>query len=852
MKVNLCRQIILKYFYLIATLGASLTCYGQDIHTTTVNGVVIDEQSNEPLSFVYAYFTGSKNITVTDNQGIFKLKSQDTISSVVVSLVGYHTQVIKINTGENQFIEVRLKRATINLEKVVVTKKQKRYRNRENPAVEIIEKVIENKPRNRIQNINFLEYEKYEKILFSITKVDDELKKSSLLKPFKYFFENIDSTDIPGVKLLPVYLKEDLSDYYYRKEPHKIVEIIKAEKLIHFDEFITRKSLTNSINYLYQDVDIYNNNITLFSNQFLSPIAILAPAFYKYYINDTVIIDSVICINLVFFPRNKSDLLFQGNMYVTMDSLFAIKKIKMKMNKEINLNWVTNVSIDQEFEKNKAGWIMNRDKIIADFDISKESMGLVGQKTVLYKNIKTGNIRNDSIYELGSFTLQEANSRNDSYWAKTRHLSLNSSERNVYLIMDSLRRMPEFKRDLEIISILSSGFKNVKYFEVGPLGTFYSYNPVEGSRFRLGGRTTTTFSKKIYFDLYAVYGLKDQKYKYSFNTTYSFTQRSIRDFPVKSISATIQNEIRIPGQELLYVQEDNILLSIKRGTNDKMYYNKIYRIDHLNEFENNFSYNLAYEYGVKTPAGNLFFNTADSTQNNRMNDLKTSQFSINLRYAPHEKFFQTSMYRAYFANKYPVFQLKCSKSFSYLGSDYDFLSLQSTISKRVYLSVLGYTDASIEAGKVIGHLPYLLLDIHRANQSYSYQPQSYNLMNFMEFVSDQYFAFNIDHNFNGFFFNKIPLLKKIKLREVVTLKVLYGSLSKTNNPDFNSDLLRFPTDAAGTPLTYSFQKMPYIELGFGISNIFKGLRIDFIERLTYRNHPNISKSGIRFSFKLDF
>jgi hypothetical protein len=823
---------------------------------TVIKGIVTDAETNEPLSFTAVMLNNSpRNATATNDEGLFSITSADTISILKVSCMGYETVFIGIQLGKRQYISVKLKPSSQQLTEVVIKGKRKRYKNKGNLAVELIQKVIDNKPRNRAENLNYLEYEKYQKTVFSINKMSDKLKDNRMLQPFRFVFDNVDTTIVPGSELIPIYLKESLSDNYFRKDPHTAKEIVKAEKLVRFDEYINRRSVAASIDYLYQDVNIYDNDINLMTNQFLSPIASLAPTFYKYFLKDTSYIDSVKCVKLNFGPRNKTDLLLEGDMYITLDSSYAVKKIDMTINKNANLNWVRDLSIIQEFDKtDNNGWLVSRDEMGVDFGITQESVGLYGKRATMYHDCKINKPANDTMYNgLSQVMAPGAEDRDNDYWTEHRHQELRQSEANIYSIMDSLQRVPAFKRDVGIINIFSAGYLKAKWFELGPVFSFYSYNPVEGSRVKFGGRTTPLFSKKINFETYMAYGFNDKKYKSYLGVTYSFTDKTIYDFPVKSLEVSYQDDIKIPGQELQFAQPDNVLLSIKHGTNNKMYYNRTYRVEHLNEFANHFSYDIAYEYSRKTPAGDLYFNTESYLQQtNTTSYIDVSQASIALRYAPHEKFFQGSMYRTPFTNKYPVLQLQYSIAHKTIGSDYNFQNLKVSLSKRFYMSVFGYTDVLCEAGKVFGRVPYLLLDIANANQTYSYQPKSYNLMNFLEFISDQYVAVNVNHCFNGFFFNKVPLLKKLKFREVATCKILYGNLSKTNNPAYHSDLFQLPTDDQGLPLTYTLEKKPYAEVGVGIANIFRIFRVDYIQRISYLNHHDISKAGLRFSLKADF
>ncbi|MFO0323289.1 MAG: DUF5686 family protein, partial [Bacteroidota bacterium] len=608
---------------------------------------------------------------------------------------------------------------------------------------------------------------------------------------------------------------------------------------------------------LYQDINIYDNNITLLTNQFLSPISNFSPTFYKFYITDTIVEKNEKFVRLAFVPRNHSDFLFQGHMFITLDSTYAVTKIEMGVNKSINLNWVKELTIIQTFEKNIVrGYTLLNDQFSADFGLSNGKMGLFGQRTVSYKNILVDHSRPDTDYAGDAIEVKDsANNLTENYWEKNRHTQLTKSEKGVYTTIDSIKKVPAFKRSMEVFVVLFAGYKTITpYFDVGPLSTFYSFNPVEGFRLRAGGRTTNAFSKKIVFEAYGAYGFKDKKWKYYFGTTYSFTKRSIYEFPVKSIKVNYQQETKIPGQELQFVQEDNIFLSFKRGTNDKWLYNKIINVEYLSEFKNHFSFTIGYKNWTQQAAGGLHYNKIDYT-NPFLDEqnIQTSEASLTLRWAPNEQFYQGKTYRIPISFKNPIFTVRYVQGIKgFLGGQYNYQNISINIFKRLYLFQLGYTDVVLEGGKIFGTVSFPLLDIHRANQTYAYQLQSYNLMNFLEFASDQYASINLDHSFNGFFLNKIPLIKKLKWREVLSFKALYGSISSVNNPDNNPELLKFPVNSTGMPIMHSLSSEPYIEGSVGISNIFKFFRVDLIKRFTYTNNPDVSVIGVRARFKFDF
>jgi hypothetical protein len=439
-----------------------------------------------------------------------------------------------------------------------------------------------------------------------------------------------------------------------------------------------------------------------------------------------------------------------------------------------------------------------------------------------------------------------------AYWERNRFVPLNKSEKQVYHTIDTLQQMPAFRRRMNLIMMMTVGFLNLNKVEIGPVGSFYSYNNIEGSRFRFGGRTTPDLSRKIIVDGYLAYGTKDRIFKYNAGISYSFTPGTIYQFPVKALFMSYQKDTRLPGVEFQFTQQDNILFSVKRGVNDKLLLNNTFRIEYLNEFENHFSFRLGYSYTRQYTAGNLYFNKdVYGSDTSEIRSVDIPELSVNLRYARNETFYQGKIYRTLYPNKYPVIQLKIAYGSKFINNNFQYLRLQLNISKRYYIGIAGYTDATFEAGKIFGKVAYPLLFIHNANQTYSYQKNSYNLMNFLEFVSDQYVSLNLNHSFNGFIFNKIPLLKKLKLRELVTFKVLYGGLSDNNNPAYHSDLFKFPADENGIPLTYTLERKPYVEAGVGLSNILNLIRIDVIKRFTYVSNPNVSEIGIRIKFMID-
>ncbi len=844
------REIYFVAFTCILSICINNDCYTQSSNKTVVKGIVTDAKTNEPLPFVSVILENTTVGTVTDNDGKFSIITDAPAYKVKFSFLGYDTESKVITPGKTQIINISLKESSFALNEVVVKPKRNNYTNKNNPSVELIQKVIENKGLNRKEGLDYLQYDKYEKLKFGLINLNEKVTKAGLFKDFNFIFDNLDTTREDGKYDLPLYIKEIVSTHYYRKNPESEKQITKAEKTINFNEYIDDKGVSSTIKYMYQDINIYDNDIFFLTNKFLSPIANAAPVFYKYFIIDTSLVDDNKCIKLFFEPRNPADFLFHGFLYIISDSTYAIKKIDMSFNKAINIDWVKDVRIVQEFEKTgQRAWMLKTDNILIDFEVTPNTPGIFGKRSVSYSNYSINEPIADTIFK-GIDIVSDANASKQStqYWDSVRIPPLTGSETKIYSVVDSVKKVRDFKCKMDMVMLLTTQFLNLGKFEIGPVGNFYSYNPIEGSRIRFGGRTTPEFNKWIYFEPFLAYGFRDNQYKYSLTTTLSLTGTSIYEFPVKSLKLNYQYDTKIPGQELQFSTGDNLLLSFKRGVNDKLYYNRTLRFEYLNEFENHFSFTLGYNFTRQTPGGNLHFYLDDS---NEAPYLDISEAYLKLRYAPKEEFYQGKIYRDPVPSVNPVLQLQCVFGSREFGNDYNYQKIQAGISKRFYLSIVGYTDVSLEAGKVFGTVPYPLLFIHNANQTYAYQRYSYNMMNFLEFVSDQYVSLNIDHSFNGFFVNKVPLLKKLKLREVITCKALYGSVSQRNSPALNSGLFQFPVDADGIPLTYTLEQKPYIEASVGFSNILRIFRVDLIKRITYLDNPNVSPWGVRAQFRFD-
>jgi hypothetical protein len=840
----------LIFFFSVSSLFAQ---------TTVVTGTVTDASNKQTLPYVAVAFTGTTVGVATDNDGKFRLVTSQPYKQIKISFLGYKEAFLTVEPGKEQVINVKLFPLAKQLNEVVIKSgKKPKYRNKDNPAVELIRKVIENKEKNRPEAYDYVEYREYDKMMFGFINVSSQFSDRKFFRKYKFIIDNRDSTILPGKSILPVYLDEKLSQNYYRKNPEKTREVLLGQRGVNFGPAVDNEGVKQYFKHLYNKVDIYDNDIFLITSQFLSPISNNSPNYYKFFITDTITdAKNQKLVELSFTPRNSNDVLFEGMIYITLDGNYAVQKAVLKVNKHININFIRSMEVDLDFEQNPDNrYHLSRSNTIAEFGATKKEgkSGLLGMRTITYKNYVVNHQRPDTAYNKQSEEASdEAKNKPAEFWERNRLDTLTKAESKVYKNVDSLRNMPSYKRTVDIATLLLAGYKGFGKFEIGPANTFYSFNPVEGLRLRIGGRTTPELSKRVYFETYAAYGFKDERWKYFLSATYSLNNKSIYKFPQNYIRASYQKDTKIPGANLQFVQEDNFLLSFKRGVNDKFLYNDFYRLDYVHELESHLSFSAGFKNWRQEPAGSLYFNNIVNGLPNSIHTLTTTELTASVRWSPHEEFYQGKIYRIPIPNKYPTMELDYAAGVKNLfNGEYNYQKLDFRIDKRLYLSQLGYSDLNFSAGRIFGSVPFPLLTIHQANQTYAYDLDSYNLMNFLEFASDHYESFRIDHHFSGFFFNKIPLLKKLKWREVASAKVLYGGLSDKNNPTLHPSLYQFPVDDKGVPITYTLGRTPYVEGSVGIENIFKFIRIDYVRRFNYLDHPEVPSSGVRVRVKFDF
>jgi len=827
----------------------SLAGMGQ---TVTITGTVVDSLTHQPVANATVGLARERGGVATDEQGKFHITIKNTVSKLVVSAVGYRP--VNITPSSEGPLVVYLPKSFILLKDVVIKSKRGKYRNKNNPAVELIRKVIANKAQNGPGADDYTAYQEYEKVRLLLDKVPKLLVDNFLLKKYHFLFDNKDSVIVPGKTLIPVYIQEVYSDNYYRKHPKDNKKVVVGQKSVDFGEYIDMKGISMAVNRLYEDVNLYDNSVSAFTMQFLSPIADLAPTFYMYFIRDTIVDNGEKLVELYFTPRNPEDLLFRGTMFITLDGNYAIRRVEMGVSKNINLNYVREFSIKQDFEKGPGErYHLANSDMICLFSAFPKSPGVVGERIVNIKGVRTAPLPDSLFRGLSVDTVGLADRQTDSFWIGGRSQALSQTEARTYSNTDSLVKMRSYRRLMDYVTAFTAGYKSAGKIDVGPIGSFYTFNPIEGQRLRLGGRTNTKLSTRWFGESYVAYGSKDDRWKYYGSVSYAFNNKSIYTYPQHYVQASYLYDARTLGQESAFAVANNFFTSFSHGDNSKWLYSRIVRLSYIHEFNSHFSFTLGGKYWQQQPTGSLLYIYKDfADRADTVSQLTTSELSASIRWAPHEQFFQNKAGRANIINHYPIITLQYSRGIKGLfGGGYNYNALHLNVYKRCYIAPLGFSDITFDAGYLGGTLPFPLLTIHPGNTSYFYSQRAYNLMNIGEFVSDHYAGINIDHFFNGFFFNKIPGLKRLRLREVIGGKILYGGLRDENNPASNPSQMKFPL-TKGVLSTYSLTSRPYIEGSVGIYNIFTIFRLDLVKRFTYLEHPNISGLGLRISSNFQF
>ncbi|MBP3354146.1 MAG: carboxypeptidase-like regulatory domain-containing protein [Bacteroidales bacterium] len=847
------KYILFVFISLTSFLFAPTT--NINAQTTYVSGIVTDSLTNEPMPFVTVYFRGTQTLQMTDEAGSFSIKTKSDAKELIISSVGYKDYIFPVERGEKYQITAKLQNAEYAMEEVVVKPKRERYKRRGNPAVDFVKKVIKAGEKNSIEENDYYTYDQYDRLTIAFNDFNESKKDKPIFRKFKFLFDFVDTSEVSGKPILTVSIKERNSKIYYRKSSNSKKQYIEAIRRTGIDDMLNQESMQQFYDELFKEVNIYDNQINLMLTRFVSPLSNIATSFYKYYLLDTLVIDGDSCVDLGFAPHNSESNGFVGHMYVTLDSTFFVKKVDMNVPKDINLNYVESMKIKQEFERSDKGLrIKKRDDAIVELELIPGTQGLYVRRIIGSDNYSFEAPADLSIFNKEGSVIEDeyALMQPKQYWDDNRMIPIKKKENSVDKILTQLRENKVFYWSEKILTSLVSGYvptsKNSK-FDLGPLNTTISGNTVEGARLRLGGMTTPNLHKRIFLDTYVAYGTRDGRFKYKGDFIYSFIDKKehYKEYPIHQIRLTHKYDINQLGQQYRFTNKDNVFLALKRMEDVRSTYLRTSEIEYMREHRHGLSYNIGFAY--KTEEATKWVEFIDG-YGNSFNRYNQADFNFKIRYAHKERFYQTKGNRYPISKTAPIFLINHGMGWrGFLDSHYNYQRTDINFQKAFWFSTFGHLNTVINLSKVWTKTPYTALIIPDANLTYTIQPQSFALLNPIEFIFDNYAAWDLEYYANGILFNHIPGIRYLKIREVVSFRGFFGYLSDKNNPDIDPSLWRFPNVNQNSRWK---PKLPYMEVGVGLDNILSILRIEYVFRVTYRDLPEIKKGGVRIELHFSF
>lgn len=808
---------------------------------TKVGGRVVDEK-NEPIAFANVILKGSKEGVITDDNGNFYFESEGNYELLIVSFVGYDSVQIKLAPGLNKDLKIVLK-SGVSLDEVTVYTGKTSKKN--NPAIDILRKIWERRRKNGLKMFKQYQYDKYEKVEFDLNTIDSAFMKNKVFKGMEFVFKQIDTSKISGKSFLPIFINETLSQVYGDNPSKKVKEITTANKNSGLG---SGEGVNTFIKDLYADYDIYNNYLKFFDKDFVSPLSRTGINVYNYVLADSMYIDNKWCYNIIYYPRRKNELTFKGDFWVN-DSTFAVKKINLEASKSANINWVKEIYIEQEFEvMNDSVFLLTRDYMMSDFSFSKkeEAKGVYGKRTTLYKNHQFDQPKDDKFYKQEvNFYDNSVYNKSDEFWEENRFENLNKNEAGIYKMLDTLKEVPRFKRIYSLASILGSGYIEIPKWKMdfGPIFSTFGYNDVEGQRIRIGGRTYFGSNDTWRIQGYTAYGFEDEQFKYGIsgrwmvnpNKRVILSAGNRRDVEQMGVSLTTSNDVlgRSFASSALFAS----------GVNNQLTSVNLTTLGFEMEPFKNFTFQTNFTYRTLKSASSDFSLDyyTDATQTQINNQVRQSEINIIAEFTPNRKTVGYGVDRLDVDFNYARFFVSYSNGIKgVLQSDFNYQKLQLYYRQPTLIGGFGRLFTTLETGKIFGAVPLGLMGVIPGNQSWFVIENTYNLLDYYDFVADEYASMHLEHHFNGRLFSRIPYLRKLNLREIVGIKAVYGRVSEDNKM----------LNASG--LQYVAPDNVYWEYNAGIGNIFKVLRLDCAWRGNYLEMPNARKFAVRASFGFYF
>ncbi len=828
----------LRLFSVWAALAFVAVAPALKAQTTRITGVVTDAGTGEPLPFVNISFVDGRVSTNSDVDGTYALDTYYATDSIRAVSVGYVPLTVRVKRDAAQTINLPLHPVTEKLPDVVVT-----YQG--NPAWPIMRRLVANKPANNREKLAAYQYDAYNKVEFDLNNITEDFKKKKLFKDFAFIFDHVDTAgDKP---FLPIFMTEAVSDVYYRQHPKARREMIHATKV----SGVENESITRFMGDMYQNVNIYDNFLVLFGKNFVSPIADGGRGFYDYHLLDSNWVGRHWCYLIAFRPKRVQELAFTGSMWVN-DTSYAVCRIEATISPGANLNFVQGFQVKQEYDEVVPEvWMLTKDQLVVDLNVVRDQgepnkhpvQGFYGRRTASYRDFVINKPLPDKFYAGADEVVMDIDplSLGADYWDQHRHENLTKQELAIYHMVDTMKTIPRFRTYVDIVSAVTTGYYTKGKIDLGPYFTAYSFNAVEGSRVRLGGRTSSNFSTRQELGAYAAYGTHDGRFKFGVGGKTFVSKRSRQ-----IVELGYKQDVEQLGESVNAFRQDNILSSVFRRTpNNKLTLVEETRASYQREWFTGLDNTLMLRYRTLFPLGSLEYlrPVAGGEPAVRINAIQTAEISLNTRFAYKEKYVSGDFTRISLGTKYPTVELHLATGLPKLAqSEFGYRKMVAHVYQRVQVGAFGWMRINAEAGRIWGDLPYPLLILHSGNETFYYDDLAFNTMNYFEFISDRYAQLFVEHHFEGLFFNRIPLLRRLKWREVVVGKAVVGEL----------DRARTEREMLLLPGMYSLDQGPFVELSAGVENILKVLRVDGVWRLRYNDHPGTNLFALRLKLDINF
>mgnify|MGYP002525201386 CR=1 FL=1 len=857
----------LKYFRLLCLL---IFFYVSTTIQAQLRGVVVDAGDGGPVPYATVQYKGNRVAVRADGQGRFSIERHNGWR-LTFSSVGYRSQVINVGPQTTSQMTIRLAADNRTLSEVTIkSKKKTRYRRKENPAVELMRKVIANKKKADLKRHDYYRYQNYQKIMLGLNDLSPETLEKGIFKKYPWLREQVDTSQYTDKLVLPLTVDEMVTEHLYRKDPKSERTIVKGTKSSGVNDlFQTGEILTNVMREVFADVDIYDDYILLMRHKFSSPIGRDAIAFYRYYITDTVYVGPDRCIHLDFVPNNQQDFGFRGQIYILDDTTYQVKRCELHIPRSSDVNWVESMQCMQEFARQDDGeWLLTVDDMVAELMVTDFIAKAVVTRTTRLSDFSFAPLprerfknKNPMVVEAGS------NQRDDAFWDQHRQVEFTKSERGMENFLTHIEQLKYYKYAIFVLkafveNYLETGSRdNPSKFDVGPMNTFISQNFYDGLRLRVGGQTTANLNPHLFARGYYAYGTKTHENYYNAELTYSFNRKQYlpQEFPANNLTFSSKRDVALPSDKYTITDKDNIFSSFKVHKIDKMFMYNTQRLAYNYETPTHLLFSADLKTEKIESIGDIAFvplsSTLPSSPNiTRPSSIRYTESTFGLRYAPDEKFVNTKQRRRLMNKDAWYISLQHTVGFNhFLGGQYNYNFTELEWFHRTWLPMSwGRIDSWLRMGQQWNQVPWPLLPMPQANLSYIVSPSTFNLVNNMEFLNDRYASLMLSWEMGGKLLNRIPLLRKLKWREILELKCLWGTLSDKNNPflaknQSDSKLMVFPEGCFVMD-----GKRPYWEYAIGIQNIFSLIQIEYVHRINYLDLPTAQKHGIRFVINPSF